>query len=111
MTAHGTSRLSVSTSTRAVADPVLVVQLAYRLHFPVFIGGFTDQEEGGSAELTKTLPADLRRFLAEHDARIPRSWVVTWTHPQRLRAHRLQARQQRRPPGQGLRSLPLRDRP
>lgn len=43
MTAHGTSRLPVSTSTRAVADPVLVVQLVHRLHFPVFIGGFTDQ--------------------------------------------------------------------
>lgn len=60
MTAHGTSRLSVSTSTRAVADPVLVVQLAYRLHFPVFIGGFTDRGKADLLELTKTLHADLR---------------------------------------------------
>lgn len=60
MTAHGTSRLSVSTSTPAIADAVLVVQLAHRLHFPVFIGGFTDQGKADLLKLTKSLPADLR---------------------------------------------------
>ena len=42
--------------------------LAHRLHFPVFIGGFTDQGKADLLKLTKTLPADLRRFLAEYDA-------------------------------------------
>ena len=42
--------------------------LAHRLHFPVFIGGFTDQGKEDLLKLTKTLPADLRRFLAEYDA-------------------------------------------
>ena len=60
MTAHGTSRLSASTSTRAVADPVLVVQLAHGLHLPVSIGGVTDQGKVDLLELTKRLPADLR---------------------------------------------------
>lgn len=42
--------------------------LADRLHFPVFIGGFTDEGKENLFKLTKTLPADLRRFLAEYDA-------------------------------------------
>lgn len=42
--------------------------LAHRLHFPVFIGGFTDQGKSDLLALTKKLPADLRRFLAEYDA-------------------------------------------
>ncbi|UQX10656.1 hypothetical protein [Candidatus Mycobacterium methanotrophicum] len=51
----------MSISTRAVAaDPVLVVQLAHRLHFPVFIGGFTDKGKADLLKLPKTLPADLR---------------------------------------------------
>lgn len=60
MTAHVTSRWSVSTSTRAVADPVLVMQLAHRLHFPAFIGGFTDQVKADLLKVTKSMPADLR---------------------------------------------------
>ncbi|QHE73352.1 hypothetical protein GFS60_07011 (plasmid) [Rhodococcus sp. WAY2] len=42
--------------------------LAHRLHFPVFIGGFTDQGKSDLLKLTKTLPKDLRTFLAEYDA-------------------------------------------
>jgi hypothetical protein len=42
--------------------------LANRLHFPVFIGGFTEQGKRDLLKLTKTLPRDLRRFLAEYDA-------------------------------------------
>ncbi len=111
MTAQGTSRLSVSTLTRALADPVLVVQLAHRLHFPVVHRWVHRPGKADLLKLTKSVPSDLRRFLAEYDARILRCWAVTATHPQRLRAHRLQARQRRRPPGRGLRFLPLRDLP
>lgn len=46
----------------------LEYSLADRLHFPVFIGGFTDEGKEALLKLTKTLPADLRRFLAEYDA-------------------------------------------
>ena len=42
--------------------------LAHKLHFPVFIGGFTDQGKKDLLKLTKTLPADLRRFLTDYDA-------------------------------------------
>ncbi|MBS9535094.1 DUF3644 domain-containing protein [Mycobacterium sp. M1] len=42
--------------------------LAHRLHFPVFIGGFTDQGKSDLLKLTKTLPKDLHTFLAEYDA-------------------------------------------
>ncbi|AUH70549.1 MULTISPECIES: DUF3644 domain-containing protein [Gordonia] len=42
--------------------------LAHRLHFPVFIGGFTDQGKSDLLKLTQTLPKDLRTFLAEYDA-------------------------------------------
>jgi hypothetical protein len=42
--------------------------LAHRLHFPVFIGGFTDQGKSDLLKLTKTLPKDLRTFLTEYDA-------------------------------------------
>ena len=42
--------------------------LAHRLHFPVFIGGFTHQGKKDLYKLTKTLPSDLRKFLAEYDA-------------------------------------------
>lgn len=60
MTTHVTSRLSVSTSTLAVADLVLVVQLAYRLDFLAFIDGLTDQGKADLLELTKSVSADLR---------------------------------------------------
>ena len=46
----------------------LEYSLADRLHFPVFIGGFTDEGKENLLKLTRTLPADLRRFLAEYDA-------------------------------------------
>ncbi|WP_080736289.1 DUF3644 domain-containing protein [Rhodococcoides fascians] len=42
--------------------------LAHRLHFPVFIGGFTDQGKSDLLKLSKSLPKDLRTFLAEYDA-------------------------------------------
>lgn len=42
--------------------------LAHRLHFPVFIGGFTDQGKSDLLRLSQQLPADLRRFLAQYDA-------------------------------------------
>lgn len=42
--------------------------LAHKLHFPVFVGGFTDEGKENLLKLTKTLPADIRRFLAEYDA-------------------------------------------
>lgn len=42
--------------------------LAHRLHFPVFIGGFTDKGKSDLLKLTNTLPKDLRTFLAEYDA-------------------------------------------
>lgn len=41
--------------------------LAHILHFPVFIGGFTDEGKSSLVKLTKRLPADLRTFLAEYD--------------------------------------------
>lgn len=44
--------------------------LAHKLHFPVFVGGFTDQGKKDLLKLTKTLPADLRRFLADYDANL-----------------------------------------
>ncbi|STZ45535.1 Uncharacterised protein [Mycolicibacterium gilvum] len=52
---------------------MLVVQLAHRLHFPVFIGGFTDQGKADLLKFMKTLPADLRCLLADCGARILRS--------------------------------------
>ena len=42
--------------------------LAHRLHFPVFIGGFTDQGKKDLLRLTQGLPKDLRTFLTEYDA-------------------------------------------
>lgn len=42
--------------------------LAHRLHFPIFIGGFTDQGKSELLRLTKTLPSELRTFLTEYDA-------------------------------------------
>jgi len=41
--------------------------LATVLHFPVFIGGFTESGKADLLKLTKSLPADLRTFLAEYD--------------------------------------------
>ncbi|MCX6953058.1 MAG: DUF3644 domain-containing protein [Verrucomicrobia bacterium] len=42
--------------------------LGKNLHFPVFIGGFTDQGKQDLLRMTKSLPADLRTFLTEYDA-------------------------------------------
>lgn len=41
--------------------------LAQTLRFPVFIGGFTEKGKGDLLKLTKTLPSDLRTFLADYD--------------------------------------------
>ena len=38
------------------------------LHFPIFIGGFTDQGKTDLLQMTKSLPRDLRTFLTEYDA-------------------------------------------
>lgn len=56
MTAQGTSRLSVSTLTRALADPVLVVQLAHRLHFPVVHRWVHRPGKADLLKLTKSVP-------------------------------------------------------
>ncbi|WP_179275745.1 DUF3644 domain-containing protein [Rhodococcus sp. 06-418-5] len=42
--------------------------LAHRLHFPVFIGGFTDHGKKDLLRSTQALPKDLRTFLADYDA-------------------------------------------
>lgn len=42
--------------------------LGKNLHFPIFIGGFTDQGKKDLLKMTKALPADLRTFLTEYDA-------------------------------------------
>lgn len=42
--------------------------LGKNLHFPVFIGGFTDQGKEDLLKMTKSLPSDLRTFLATYDA-------------------------------------------
>lgn len=42
--------------------------LGRNLHFPIFVGGFTDQGKEDLLKMTKTLPADLRSFLTEYDA-------------------------------------------
>jgi len=41
--------------------------LAHVLHFPVFIGGFTDKGKQALVKLSNSLPSDLRTFLAEYD--------------------------------------------
>lgn len=41
--------------------------LAHILHFPVFIGGFTDKGKADLLKMTKSLPADLRNFIADYD--------------------------------------------
>lgn len=40
--------------------------LATVLNFPVFIGGFTDEGKASLVKMTKSLPAELRTFLAEY---------------------------------------------
>lgn len=42
--------------------------LAHILRFPVFIGGFTDRGKADLLRMTKSLPSDLRTFLAEYDS-------------------------------------------
>jgi hypothetical protein len=42
--------------------------LGRNLHFPIFIGGFTDRGKEDLLKMTKSLPADLRSFLVEYDA-------------------------------------------
>lgn len=47
--------------------------LSHVLHFPVFIGGFTDKGKDALVKLTNHLPADLRTFLAEYDQALDES--------------------------------------
>lgn len=42
--------------------------LAGILRFPVFVGGFTNYGKDALLELSKSLPAELKRFLADYDA-------------------------------------------
>jgi len=41
--------------------------LATVLKFPVFVGGFTDRGKESLARLSKKLPPDLKKFLADYD--------------------------------------------
>jgi hypothetical protein len=45
--------------------------LAGRIRFPVFIGSFTDAGERTLRQLRKSLPAPLRRFIADFEAGLP----------------------------------------
>lgn len=42
--------------------------LADKLKFPVFIGTFTESAEAAMVELNKSLPASLKKFMAEYDS-------------------------------------------
>lgn len=44
--------------------------LGRSLHFPIFIGGFTDRGKADLLRMSKTLPADLRTFLMKYDSRL-----------------------------------------
>jgi hypothetical protein len=44
--------------------------LAEKLRFPVFIGTFTEPAEQAMRRLNKSLPAELRKFIADYDAAI-----------------------------------------
>lgn len=48
-----------------------IASLATHLRFPVFIGSFTDQGERTLRRLRTTLPAPLRRFIAEYESGLP----------------------------------------
>jgi hypothetical protein len=59
--------------------------LATQLRFPVFIGSFTDAGETTLRRLRKSLPAPLRRFIAEYEAGLPAGVADDQRYELRLR--------------------------
>jgi Domain of unknown function (DUF3644) len=59
--------------------------LATRLRFPVFIGSFTDAGEETLRRLRRSLPAPLRRFIAQYEAGLPEGVADDQRYELRLR--------------------------
>jgi hypothetical protein len=59
--------------------------LAERLRFPVFVGSFTDAGEATLRHLRASLPAHLRRFIAQYEAGLPVDVVDDQRYELRLR--------------------------
>jgi hypothetical protein len=68
-----------------VAQFGVKASLATRLRFPVFIGSFTNAGEIALRQLRKSLPAPLRRFIAQHEAGLPAGIVDDDRYELRLR--------------------------
>lgn len=59
--------------------------LAGVLRFPIFVGTFTTEGEQALSRLRNSLPADLRRFIAEYHAGLPEATSQDYRFEMRLR--------------------------